>query len=189
MAFHPAYTRALGALALVLATLAASAAHAQSTCNDISSGLIYDSDGEVITVGPDDWGYNYAEHEFSGTYCDATRGAPCPTEYEAVGLYMEWNDAWLSNRDCDGDGLLDRHFGFASYRGTDASITNEMTDYYFTEAGNFCGWLYKFRAEAAPLDASVVDGVYYSAAGDELGPVIWVEFFVSEDDYSEFCFW
>ena len=40
---------------------------------------------------------------------------------------MKWNSAWMSNSDCDGDGLVDRHRGFDSYIGSGAWTTNHMT--------------------------------------------------------------
>jgi hypothetical protein len=43
---------------------------------------------------------------------------------------MKWNDAWLANVDCDGDGLLDRHYGFGSYIGSGAWLTNHMWGSY-----------------------------------------------------------
>ena len=43
---------------------------------------------------------------------------------------MKWNDAWLSDVDADGDGLLDRHLGFDSYIGSGAWLTNHMSGEY-----------------------------------------------------------
>ena len=39
---------------------------------------------------------------------------------------MKWNDAWLSNKDRDGDGKLDRHWGYDSYIGSGAWLTNHQ---------------------------------------------------------------
>ena len=48
-----------------------------------------------------------------------------------MGIYRrKWNDAWLSNKDCDGDGLLDRHYGLDSYRGSGAWLTNHQSGEY-----------------------------------------------------------
>lgn len=89
---------------------------------------------------------------------------------------MKWNDAWISNKDCDGDGLLDRHFGFPSYRGSGAWLTNHQSGIYIDEFGNECKWNYFTKIVAVPLDAELIDGVWYSSKGVEIGPVIWGEF-------------
>ena len=80
-------------------------------CTTIQEGVLLDSGGGVIETGYDVWGYNYQAHMFNGGYCDAYRDAAWCQPYRDIELIMKWNDAWLSNQDCDGDGLLDRHFG------------------------------------------------------------------------------
>lgn len=106
-----------------------------SECTTIQSGELYGSDGSLLTTGFNEWGYNYQAHIFNGNYCDyhpvyRPGGAShdwCVANYGDVNLVMKWNDAWLSNADCDGDGLLDRHYGFDSYIGSGAWTTNHMT--------------------------------------------------------------
>ncbi len=94
-------------------------------------------------------------------------------EYRDTWVNMKWNDAWLSNRDCDGDvvGLLDRHYGFASYIGSGAWLTNHMRGE--DEDGK---WVYFTKIVAAPADANLVGGIWYTADGTEIGPVIWGSF-------------
>lgn len=87
---------------------------AKDKCTTIKSGDLVASDGTAIVLGFDDWGYNYQAHMFKGGYCDAYRNAAWCQEYKDVKLSMKWNDAWMSNKDCDGDGALDRHYGFDS---------------------------------------------------------------------------
>jgi len=99
-------------------------------CTTIQSGNLLDSAGNVITTGFDDWGYNYQAHMFNGGYCDAYRDAAWCQLYKDDHLAMKWNDAWLSNKDCDGDGLLDRHYGFDSYIGSGAWVTNHQSGNY-----------------------------------------------------------
>lgn len=99
-------------------------------CTTIQSGELLASDGTVITTGYDQWGYNYQAHIFNGGYCDAYRDAAWCQDYKDVNLIMKWNDAWLANKDCDGDGLLDRHYGHDSYIGSGAWITNHMSGEY-----------------------------------------------------------
>ncbi len=91
--------------------------------------------------------------------------------YRDIWLNMKWNDAWLSNRDCDGDGLLDRHYGFDSYIGSGAWETNHMRG-----EDDGVNWVYFTKIVAVPADAEKVDGIWYAADGTEIGPDIWGEF-------------
>jgi len=126
-------------------------------------------------VGFDEWGYNYQAHLFNGFYCDSYRDAGWCQAYKDVRLMMKWNDAWLSNKDCDGDGLLDRHYGFDSYIGSGAWLTNHQSGTYELE-GEVIKWNYFVKIVAAPADASMVDGVWYAADGTEIGAEIWGAF-------------
>lgn len=101
-----------------------------SGCTTIQSGELVASDGSTIVVGYDGWGYNYQAHMFNGYYCDSYRDADWCQPWKDVGLIMKWNDAWLSNKDCDGDDLLDRHCGFGSYIGSGAWLTNHQWGSY-----------------------------------------------------------
>ncbi|MGA1868924.1 MAG: hypothetical protein ACMUJM_10295 [bacterium] len=163
------------------------AAANSSDCTTIQSGELYTSDGRVITTGYDEWGYNYQGHMFNGYYCDAYRDADWCQSYKEDKLMMKWNDAWLSNKDCDGDGLLDRHYGFNSYIGSGAWLTNHMSGEYENEDGEICKWNYFVKIVAAPADASLKDGVWYAADGTEIGPVIWGEFAVIQEVENDPC--
>jgi len=145
-------------------------------CTTIQSGELLTSDGEVIKPGFDKWGYNYQAHLFNGTYCDAYRDAAWCQPWKDVELLMKWNDAWLSNQDCDGDGLLDRHDGFDSYIGSGAWLTNHMSGEYQDDDGKKCKWTYFTKIVAAPADAYEDNGYWYTADGVEIGPVIWGQF-------------
>ena len=86
-------------------------------CATIQDGTIYASTGELITPGYDKWGYNYQAHMFNGWYWNNSRpDVPWTKEtLEAAGksttwLIMKWSDEWLSNKDCNGDGKLDRGY-------------------------------------------------------------------------------
>jgi len=143
-------------------------------CATIQGGTITDSAGNPVTTGYDKFGYNYQAHIFNGRYCDYDRvlgGAYCDVE-----LVMKWNDAWLSNMDCDGDGLLDRHHGFGSYIGSGAWCTNHQSGTYEGENGKRCHWNYFVKIVAAPADAYAEGGIWYTADGTEIGPVIWGAF-------------
>ena len=106
-----------------------------------------------------------------GDYCD-------------VKLMMKWNDAWLSNKDCDGDDLLDRHYGFTSYIGSGAWVTNHQSGSY-EEDGATYNWNYFVKIVAAPADAYTADGTWYAADATEIGPVIWGSFAVIQRVYND----
>ena len=125
---------------------------------------------------PNGWGYNYQAHLFNGLYRDAYRDAAWCQPWKDVNLAMKWNDAWLSNKDCDEDGLLDRHYAFDSYIGSGAWLTNHQSGEYEGDVGQTCKWNYFVKIVAAPEDAAVAEGVWYYAGGTEIGPVIWGSF-------------
>jgi hypothetical protein len=157
------------------------------TCTTIQDGTLLTSDGNVIATGYDDWGYNYQAHLFNGTYCDAYRDAAWCQPYVDVKLAMKWNDAWMSNKDCDGDGLLDRHYGFDSYIGSGAWETNHQSGEYIGEDGQVCKWNYFVKIVAAPADAVLDGGTWYAADGTEIGPSIWGEFAIIQQVENDPC--
>lgn len=174
--------------ALSLATIQTSPAEGKkNSCTTIQDGTLLTSTGELITVGYDEWGYNYQAHMFNGTYCDAYRDAVWCQPYKEDNLMMKWNDAWLSNKDCDGDGLLDRHYGYTSYIGSGAWITNHMSGVYEGDEGAICKWNYFVKIVAAPADAYTDAGYWYAPDGTEIGPVIWGEFAIVQDVTNDPC--
>lgn len=158
--------------------------------------------GEPIPLGFDAYGYNYQAHMFKGSFFNSyANGARFPAyegddaaylaatpaaashwawPYRDVYLEMKWNDAWLSNVDADGDGKLDRHYGYPSYQGSGAWETNHQSGSY-QDGGVEYDWNYFVKIVAAPLDATTDAGVWYNAAGAEIGPVIWGEFAVIQE--------
>lgn len=157
-----------------------------SACTKIQSGGLFASDGSPIMTAYDRWGYNYQALMFNGKYCDAYRDAAWCQPYKEDELMMKWNDAWLANVDCEGDGLLDRHFGFDSYVGSGAWLTNHMKGEY-EEDGQVCKWEYFVKIVAAPSDAYEDGGFWYSAGGTEIGPEIWNEFAVIQEVINDAC--
>lgn len=149
--------------------------------------------GTPIPVGFDIFGYNYQGHLFKGSYANVYLGAAGYPPYEGdtdaylaenpnaathwawpyrdIELLMKWNDAWISNRDREGDGKLDRHYGFDSYIGSGAWETNHMKG---EDEGEV--WTYFTKIVAVPEDAVKENGIWYSANGKEIGPDIWGEF-------------
>lgn len=163
-------------------------------CTTIQDGSLYTSDGELIDTGYSQWGYNYQGYIFNGMYCDyhpmyRPGGAYyewCQENYGNDILIMKWNDTWLSNKDCDGDGLLDRYFGYDSYIGSGAWLTNHMRGVY-EENDKSCSWNYFVKIVAAPSDAYTVGNTWYLADGTELGEVIWGSFATIESIYNDTC--
>jgi len=111
---------------------------------------------------------------FNGLYDNAGRPVELATEGDI--LQMKWNDAWLSNMDCDGDNKLDRHHGFESYIGSGAWLTNHMSGGKGKDH-----WTYFVKIVAAPADATSSEGLWYAADGTEIGPVIWGAFAIIQE--------
>lgn len=109
-------------------------------CTAIQDGVLKDSAGNLLVLGFDQFGYNYQAHEFNGTYDSVDR--VLDGKYgEQTGdfvddhLWMKWSDDWLSNRDCNGDGKLDRGISppFMTSRGW---LTNHVEGDYIDANGN-----------------------------------------------------
>jgi hypothetical protein len=135
-------------IALALLTIPSAAIANGPTCTTIQDGTLQASTGELITTGYDEFGYNYQAHMFNGRYCDYDRvigGDSCD-----VNLVMKWNDAWLSNKDCYGDGKLDRHYGFNSYIGSGAWCTNHQSGTYVGDDGKEHKWTWFVKIVAKP---------------------------------------
>ncbi len=156
----------------------------KSECATIQDGELYASDGSLIVPGNDQWGYNYQAHLFNGGYCDAYRDAAWCQPYKDVRLVMKWNDAWLSNMDCNGDGKLDRYNGFASYIGSGAWTTNHQSGVVEVD-GKLKKWTYFVKIVAAPADAYKENGTWYTSDGTEIGPVIWGDFATVQQVYND----
>lgn len=193
----------LSLLTAMLLIAAPALAGKNTVCTDIQSGKILYSAGhylagQPITTGYDPYGYNYQAHLFTGSYAnvylggygyppylgdDASYLAKNPGAanlwvwpYRSVQLVMKWNDAWISTTDCDGDGKLDRHYGYPTYIGSGAWETNHMSG---TDNGK--KWTYFTKIAAVPKDAIKRGGVWYAADGSEIGPDIWGEFATLQD--------
>jgi hypothetical protein len=182
-------------------------------CATIKDGTILYSEshylaGVPLMLGNDPYGYNYRAHKFNGSYYNVYAGgagfpayegddeaylAENPTAashwawpYREADLIMKWNDAWLSNKDCDGDGKLDRYFGYDSYIGSGAWLTNHQSGSYEVQLNGkkkMTHWTYFVKIVAVPSDAHV--GVlenfedptkWYTVDNVEIGPVIWGSF-------------
>jgi len=172
--------------------------------NTITKGEVFYSAGhylagQPIPTGFDDYGYNYQGHMFKGSYYNSyAGGAGYPPylgddeaylaenpdaanhwawPYREVKLTMKWNDAWISNKDFDGDNLLDRHYGYPGYPDSGAWLTNHQSGEYVLD-GEVIKWNYFVKiVTPSPANGDVLlDGVWYDADGVEIGPVIWGAF-------------
>lgn len=173
--------------------------------------------GEPFKTGFDAFGYNYQAHLFMGSYANAYLGRDGLPPYEGDdaaylqrlsdegievdlnqkwywsyrndAVAMKWNDAWLSNKDCDEDGQFDRHYGFNSYIGSGAWETNHMSGEYESEEipGEMCKWEYFVKIIAVPADAILSDGIWYAANGTEIGLDIWSEFAIIQEINNDAC--
>ena len=183
-------------------------------CTTIRQGLLQYPAGHYLAGQPlkpgfDVFGYNYEAHLFVGSYANAYLGRDGLPPYEgdddsyltahrevaqkwywqyrSITLNMKWNDAWLSNKDCDGDGLLDRHYGFTSYVGSGAWLTNHQSD-----MADGAHWTYFVKIVANPTSATVGEPrwpdtgeltVYLN--GREMGRQIWGSFAIVQEVYSD----
>lgn len=198
----------LGSLFLLAAVFFAPAfSEAKATvCTTIQDGQLYASDGSLLETGYNQWGYNYQARMYNGMYCDYTPSSrpggvnyeSCQEQYGNVRLMMKWNDAWLSNKDCDDDGKLDRHFGFSSYLGSGAWETNHASGTYIASDGAECKWSDFVKIVAVPTDAIAENDLdcgfygteakmWFTTSGDEIGCSIWGAFAVIEDIYNDPC--
>jgi hypothetical protein len=179
-------------------------------CREISDGVVQYSAGHYLAgtslmTGYDAFGYNYQAHMFRGYYANAYLGrdkfppyagdtatylAKNPTAeltwywpYRDVWVQMKWNEPWLSNKDCDRDGALDRHFGSASYIGSGAWETNHQ--WSLRQADWKTGWGYFVKIVAPPTDATNDGVTWHAADGTAIGSVIWGEFAVTQEVYND----
>ena len=126
--------RSIATLLFVLMPLAARPAAA--VCTKIQSGILLDANGNVITMGYDQYGYNYQAHMFNGLYDNFSR-PPVPVTTGDVNLIMKWSDDWLANKDCDGDLHLDRGLNGTTATGTSMGwLTNHMEGDCVTAGGD-----------------------------------------------------
>jgi hypothetical protein len=182
--YRVSLARAATLLSLLFSPAAASAA---PECAQIGDGTIKLSDGSPVVGGQDGWGYDYGDHSFDGGYCEANHQVSCP--YDGVEEAMVWNDAWLSNQDCDRDGKLDTHYGFTSYRGSGAELSSAQHGRYTDSAsGQLCDYYYFAHYVAAPVDATKKNGNWVASNGAVLGAVIWTDFYVHVTSYNTVCF-
>jgi len=159
--------------------------------------LTYSTSDEIIPLGYDDWGYNYQGRIFNGWYHNSPRPEPpytkdtIDTAPSKTWLIMKWSDEWMSNKDCDGDGLLDRGYSCNPENPTSSAcqgawVTNHQFGSY-EEDGETCYWNYFVKIVMVPEDAYVEEGVWYTVDGTEIGSVIWGAYAITQKVENDPC--
>lgn len=181
----------------MLAKISVDKTESKKLCPSIQDGEIYTTDDELIDTGYSEWGYNYQAHMFNGFWCDyhpiyrpgGSQHEWCLENYGNVQLMMKWNDAWLSNKDCDKDGKLDRHYGYANYIGSGAWLTNHESGTYQGDDEESCFYNYFVKIVAVPEGAYEEDSIWYmdSSKEVEVGPEIWGSFAIIQEVLNDPC--
>lgn len=153
-----------------------------SGCVTMQSGTITDTSGNPIRVGFDHFGYNYQAHEFNGTY-DSVDRVLDGTYWGSTGDYvddrlrMKWSDSWLANKDCNGDGKLDRGLVDGVVGSTSKGwLTNQVEGEYFDGAGSEQHYTYFVKigwtGPGSPLwgEYTILQEIYNDPAGGFHGP-------------------
>lgn len=139
-------------------------------CAQISDGTIYQGDNITpVLPGVDEWGYDYERHSFEGKYCDAYQDAEWCQEWAEEDLKMRWNDAWLSNEDCDYDHHLDYPKSYDEWVGSGAWLVMFRSGSYIDVNGVPHQWSRHVKVQAIPEGAYLVDDVWYGKNGQRLG--------------------
>lgn len=180
------------AIILALSCLLVVGAEAKGGCAEIKDGTILDSAGNVIETGYDQFRYNYQAHKFNGTYDSSDRVLDGTywgdvADYTDDKLTMKWNDAWLSNKDCDGDNKLDRHYNHLTYKDSGAWLTNNVEGDYYDVGGSTCHYTYFVKIVAVSSNDNLVGGIWHDPDGVEIGPSIWGEFAIIQSVYNDPC--
>lgn len=170
-------------LAMFVVASTAESKGPKDSCATIHDGTILTNEGDIIPNGyikeGDREGYNYQAHLYNGDY-----------GYPGWSLVMKWNDSWLSNKDCDNDGKLDRPLdesGNQYYDDSGAWLTNHWSTEY-TEDGQLCQYDYFSKIVAVTTDSYSDSGVWYTSEGLEIGPVIWVQFATIQEQEYDTCY-
>lgn len=121
--------------AIIFGVMAAPAFAVPASCATIKDGTITDVKGNPISVGYDQYGYNYQAHMFNGYVDNFSRPAVPVTSGDK--LNMKWSDAWLANVDCNHDGKLDRGLVDGVVSGISMGwLTNQYNGSYIDGNGN-----------------------------------------------------
>jgi len=142
-------------------------------CAKISDGGLFESVDNPAVQGKNQWGYNYQAHRYDGTFCNHIpyfrEGNPggewCKEKRADYKLTMKWNDAWLSDRSCDGDEFLDQN----REPGSGAWYTSKF-EWEKTKNGKPCKWSHFVKFVAPPVGSYKLEDIWYDKNNVELGP-------------------
>ena len=145
------------------------------SCSTIKDGVIEygrfgDPNPDIIPIGYDTWRYNYQAHMFNGYYDNYSRPEVLVTE--GTRLQMKWSDEWLSNKDCNGDGKLDRGYscdpeGASNSACPGAWLTNHEHGSYDGPWNVMGEWVLEFDylGRLYIHDMTVVDNIFTGVGG------------------------
>jgi hypothetical protein len=180
----------------------------EDTCATIMDGVIEygrvgDSDETIIPIGYDEWGYNYQAHMYNGYLDNYQR--PDELVDEGPWLQMKWSDEWLSNKDCNHDGKLDRGYSCDSVNASSSGcpgawLTNHERGTYM-EGGKECEYNYFVKivtpGEGAVEKCKAWEGIegesdcvswdWYTNEEEIIGESIWGAFAIVQEVYDDSC--
>ncbi len=151
---------------------------AHNDCTRIQDGTLVDSASNLISIGYDQWGYNYQAHMFNGFYDNYARPANLVTE--GPWLMMKWSDEWLSNSDCNDDGKLDRGYscdpenaGSSGCYG--AWLTNHERGSYLGNWDIIGDWVLEFDYLGSLYihDMTIVDNTFTGTGSAQFSSQTW----------------
>jgi hypothetical protein len=166
---------------------------ALAQCVSIKDGVLMDSNGVLLTMGFDQFGYNYQAHIFRGTFDSSDRKID-GTYWSDTGDYvddrliMKWSDDWLSNVDCTGDGKLDR--GGPGVTGTLSVgwLTNQVVGDYF-DAVDSTEQQYEEFTKIVYMNLSrfhlSASNWYDNETNELIGPDVWASYCIIQDVYND----
>ena len=89
-------------------------------------------------------------------------------------LVMKWSDTWLSNKDCNDDGKLDRGYSCYTEKADSSACEGAWVTNHMKGGQGKDKWTYFSKIVAPSYDeAYKEDDVWYTDDGEEIGPVIW----------------
>ena len=62
-----------------------------------------------------------------------------------------------------------------------------LNAFSWTEVETVCEWTYFVKIVAVPIDATIIDGFWYTADGKEIGPSIWGQFAIIQEVENDAC--
>ncbi|MCK5285710.1 MAG: hypothetical protein KAJ58_00590 [Candidatus Pacebacteria bacterium] len=132
-----------------------------------------------VTQGIDSYGFDYLNHRFIGEFCSLSRGANYYCDFNDPMLNgatkVIWNDAYLSNKDRNGDGKLDRHYGYESYLSSEACMLLRYSTVFELD-GEMIHYESGSKHVAAKKSDVAKYGGWFSKDGTYLGPQVIDEF-------------